>query len=124
MTNNETKMPIILIGNSFKYEVEATMKLFFSTARYSFGESREEAVGDEYVIAEVNGDKLRVEVKLNGEAPEVREAFADQSQNKEHELCRILFHILSDKTGIVPPWGLMTGIRPVKKVVELISFTF
>ena len=120
MTNNETKMPIILIGNSFKYEVEATMKLFFSTARYSFGESREEAVGDEYVIAEVDGDRLRVEVKLNGEAPEVREAVADQSQNKEHELCRILFHILSDKTGIVPPWGLMTGIRPVKKVVELI----
>lgn len=120
MTNNETKMPIILIGNSFKYEVEATMKLFFSTARYSFSESREEAVGDEYVIAEVDGDRLRVEVKLNGEAPEIREAAADQSQNKEHELCRILFHILSDKTGIVPPWGLMTGIRPVKKVVELI----
>ena len=120
MTNNETKMPIILIGNSFKYEVEATMKLFFSTARYSFGTSHEEAVGDEYVIAEVDGDRLRVEVKLNGEAPEIREAVADQSQNKEHEFCRILFHILSDKTGIVPPWGLMTGIRPVKKVVELI----
>ena len=97
MTNNETKMPIILIGNSFKYEVEATMKLFFSTARYSFGTSREEAVGDEYVIAEVDGDRLRVEVKLNGEAPEIREAVADQFHNKEHELCRILFHILSDK---------------------------
>ncbi|MBP5581903.1 MAG: coproporphyrinogen dehydrogenase HemZ [Ruminococcus sp.] len=120
MTNNETKMPIILIGNSYKYEVEATMKLFFSTARYSFGTSREEAVGAEYVIAEEDGDKLRVEVKLNGEVPEVREAVVDQSRNKEHELCRILFHILSDKTGIVPPWGLMTGIRPVKKVVELI----
>ena len=104
MTNNETKMPIILIGNSYKYEVEATMKLFFSTARYSFGTSREEAVGAEYVIAEEDGDKLRVEVKLNGEAPEVREAVVDQSQNKEHELCRVLFHILSDKTGIGPPW--------------------
>ena len=120
MTNNETKMPIILIGNSFKYEIEATMKLFFSTARYSFGESCEEAVGDEYVIAEVDGDRLRVEVKLSGEAPEVREAIADETQNKEHELCRVLFHILEHKTGIKPPWGLMTGIRPVKKVVELI----
>ena len=120
MTNNETKMPIILIGNSFKYEIEATMKLFFSTARYSFGESCEEAVGDEYVIAEVDGDRLRVEVKLSGEAPEVREAIAAETQNKEHELCRVLFHILEHKTGIKPPWGLMTGIRPVKKVVELI----
>jgi oxygen-independent coproporphyrinogen-3 oxidase len=113
-------MPIILIGNSYKYEIEATMKLFFSTARYSFGTSREEAVGDEYVIAETDGDKLRVEVKLCGEAPEIREAVVDETQTMEIELCRVLFHILSDKTGIVPPWGLMTGIRPVKKVVELI----
>lgn len=120
MTTNETKMPIILIGNSFKYEIEATMKLFFSTARYSFGTSREETVGDEYVIAETDGDKLRVEVKLGGDAPEIREAVITENQSMEIELCRVLFHILSDKTGIKPPWGLMTGIRPVKKVVELI----
>ena len=120
MTTNENKMPIILIGHSYKYEIEATMKLFFSTARYSFCTSREEAVGDEYVIAETDGNDLRVEVKLSGEAPVIRETAADETQSREHELCRLLFHILSDKTGIRPPWGLMTGIRPVKKVVELI----
>ena len=31
----------------------------------------------------------------------------------------MLYHILCDITGVVPPWGMMTGIRPVKKVIEL-----
>lgn len=120
MAVNDTKMPIILVGNSFKYEIEATLKLFFNTARYSFSSAREDAVGDDYIIAEVNGCRLSAEVRLNGDAPVTGEAQVDDDQDKEHELCRLIYHILSEKTGICPPWGLMTGIRPVKKVVELI----
>lgn len=120
MTTDNSKMPIILIGNSFKYEIEATLKLFFNTARYSFSNDRNDAVGDDYVIAEVNGDTLSAEVKLESEAPVKSELITDDSQDKEHEMCRLIYHILSEKTGITPPWGLMTGIRPVKKVIELI----
>ncbi len=119
MTTDNSKMPIILIGNSFKYEIEATLKLFFNTARYSFGSDRSESAGDAYVIAEVSGDTLSAEVKLRGEAPVKRSVTVDDTQDKEHEICRLIYHILSEKTGIAPPWGLMTGIRPVKKVVEL-----
>ena len=120
MTTDNSKMPIILIGNSFKYEIEATLKLFFNTARYSFSNDRNDAVGNDYVIAEVNGDTISAEVKLGSEAPVKSELITDESQDKEHEMCRLIYHILSEKTGITPPWGLMTGIRPVKKVIELI----
>ncbi|MBO4493565.1 MAG: coproporphyrinogen dehydrogenase HemZ [Ruminococcus sp.] len=123
MTTDNTKMPIILIGNSFKYEIEATMKLFFSTAHYTFGSSRDDITGDEYVIAEVSGDErtITAEVKLGGEEPVTRSATTDEPSENEHELCRLIFHILCEKTGIRPPWGLMTGIRPVKKVIELME---
>ena len=120
MTTDNSKMPIILIGNSFKYEIEATLKLFFNTARYSFSNDRNDAVGNDYVIAEVNGDTISAEVKLGSEAPVKSELITDESQDKEHEMCRLIYHILSEKTGITPPCGLMTGIRPVKKVIELI----
>ena len=119
MTSDNLKMPIILVGNSFKYEIEATLKLFFNTARYSFGNERSNAVGDEYIIAEVDGDKLIAEVKLKGNDAVIREITTNADQDKEHELCRLIYHILSEKTGITPPWGIMTGIRPVKKVIEL-----
>ena len=36
MNNNDLKMPIILIGNSFKYEIEATVKLFIHASRFNF----------------------------------------------------------------------------------------
>ena len=123
MTTDNTKMPIILIGNSFKYEIEATMKLFFSTAHYTFGSSRDDITGDEYVIAEVSGDgkTITAEVKLSGEAPVIRSSSPGDTSENEHELCRLIFHILCEKTGIRPPWGLMTGIRPVKKVIELMD---
>lgn len=123
MTADNTKMPIILIGNSFKYEIEATMKLFFSTAHYAFGSSREDIAGDEYVTAEVSddGSTVTAEVKLKGEVPVVRSIRTASPAQNEQELCRLIFHILSEKTGINPPWGLMTGIRPVKKVLELMD---
>ena len=123
MTTDNTKMPIILIRNSFKYEVEATMKLFFSTAHYTFGNSREDIKGNEYVIAEVSedGNTITAEVKLKGSEAVSRSLRTDESSLNEQELCRLIFHILSEKTGIRPPWGLMTGIRPVKKVLELME---
>lgn len=123
MATDNSKMTIVLIGNSFKYEIEATMKLFFSTAHYSFGSSREDLTGGEYVIAEVSEDEklITAEVKLNGEAPVIRSAHPQNISENEQELCRLLFHILCEKTGIRPPWGLMTGIRPVKKVLELMD---
>ncbi|MBQ8959831.1 MAG: coproporphyrinogen dehydrogenase HemZ [Ruminococcus sp.] len=125
---NDNKMPVVLIGNSFKYEVEATCKLFFHTRRYRFSEDPADASGEQFILAKISdeGDQalLFAKVKLSGREAVSGEkrlpASAEKSQ-REHELCRVLFHLLSDLTGIRPPWGLMTGIRPVKKVTELMD---
>lgn len=118
--NNDSKMPIVLIGNSFKYEIEATLKLFFNTARFTFCTDRSEIVGDRYVVAEVSDNsEFTVEVCLGSE-PVVTDGKAAPDK-LEHEICRAIFHTLCRLTGIRPPWGIMTGIRPVKKVTELIE---
>ncbi|MDO4864847.1 MAG: coproporphyrinogen dehydrogenase HemZ, partial [Ruminococcus sp.] len=118
--NNDSKMPIVLIGNSFKYEIEATVKLFFNTARFSFCTDRSEISGERYIVAEVRENSaFTVEVCLGGESV-VTEGKATPDK-LEHELCRAIFHTLCSLTGIRPPWGIMTGIRPVKKVTELIE---
>ncbi|MCM1133466.1 MAG: coproporphyrinogen dehydrogenase HemZ [Ruminococcus flavefaciens] len=129
MTDNN-KMPIVLIGNSFKYETEAVCKLFFHTARFSFSDDISNAVGDNFIVADVSyGDSVIIsaEVRLNGGESEKETSSLPLSAEKndiEHELCRLIYHILCRKTGINPPWGLMTGIRPVKKVTELIQKGF
>ena len=119
MTNNDLKMPVALIGNSFKYEIEAILKLFFNTARFSFISDRSCETEDSFVIAEIRDNKLIAEVRLSGSNIVSNSAPAGTDDENEFNLCRMLYHILCQKTGIIPPWGMMTGIRPVKKVIEL-----
>lgn len=119
MTNNDLKMPVALIGNSFKYEIEAILKLFFNTARFSFISDRSCETEDSFVIAEIRDNKLIAEVRLSGSNIVSNSAPVGTDDENEFNLCRMLYHILCQKTGITPPWGMMTGIRPVKKVIEL-----
>ena len=123
MINNDFKMPIIMIGNSFKYEIEATLKLFFSTARFSFSDSESDGAGDSFVIVRADeNNNISVRIRLNGADSEMSRTLPDNSAEKdmEYALCRMLYEQLVKLTGIDPPWGLLTGIRPVKKVVDLI----
>lgn len=125
--NTDFKMPIVLSGNSFKYEIESICKLFFHTARFRFSNDINDAQGDNYILASViydNGLFVVSQIRLNGDEPEheIKSLpFSAKKNDIEHELCRRIYHILCKKTGITPPWGLMTGIRPVKKVTELIA---
>ena len=116
-------MPVVLIGNSFKYEVEATLKLFFHADRFAFSDDISAATGENYVIAGAGEKSVYAKIMLSGKLSEADQALENTLSSDpsaaEHELCRLIFHIMSDRTGIVPPWGLMTGIRPVKKVIEL-----
>lgn len=123
----ENRIPIVLDGNSFKYEIEAVCKLFFHTARFDFSDDFEMLERESYILASVihdNGLFVVSQIRLNGDEPEKEVKSLPLTAEKnviEHELCRLIYHILSKKTGITSPWGLMTGIRPVKKVNELIQ---
>jgi len=123
MNNISSRMPVVLIGNSFKYEVEATLKLFFHADRFAFSDDINSASGESYVIAGAEENRVYTVIMLDGKRSEaehmLENSLISDPSSAEHELCRLIFHILSSRTGIVPPWGLMTGIRPVKKVVEL-----
>lgn len=123
-------MPVILIGNSFKYEIEATVKLFMPASRFSFSDNISDADSNSHIIASVtenNGiSELKADVKLDGgrhiSLSDTIGCTCDTNKNTvEHELCRLVYHALSRLLGITPPWGLMTGIRPVKKVTELLE---
>lgn len=121
---NNFKMPVILIGNSFKYEIEATLKLFFHENRFAFSDDISNAVRDNYVVACIqNENEISVEIMLNGVSESLSSVIDTSSEAyddvAEHELCRLIYRILTKRTGIQPPWGLMTGIRPLKKFTAL-----
>lgn len=119
-------MKILFSGNDFKYETEATVKLFVPS-RFTFHYDITDADGDIVMTRLKKGRKysyLYSYCRINGvvcrRSAHFENILADR-QLFEHELCRLVYLCLQKITGITPPWGLMTGIRPVKKMSELLS---
>ena len=120
--NNVSKMPVILIGNSFKYEIESTLKIFFPTEKFQFSDSIDNAIDDNFVVAGAEQGRIFTDIKINGQLFHNEKNISNNDTKYiEHELCRLIYHILKNALKITPAWGIMTGIRPVKKVTELIE---
>ncbi len=120
-------MTILLNNNSFKYETEATVKLFFPAERFNFLYEGSQADGDLimtrlrkgrkytyfYVYVRIGSKSLRRSSKLENDKI--------SDSDCEFAICRLLFDLLCLITGKKSEWGLITGIRPVKKVNTLIE---
>lgn len=61
-----------------------------------------------------------VKVRYDGKTCE-KEEFVHFENDMELSLSRLLFKAMSEITGIVPKWGVITGIRPVKRVNDMLS---
>ena len=122
-------MTIILSNHSFKYETEAIAKLFIPAQRFNFLFDDLSAQNDDYIFtrikkgrnftclyaaSSINGKKSRKACKINN-------SDVDYTAECELELCRMVYLTLQKLTGITPKWGMLTGVRPVKKVIPLIE---
>lgn len=123
-------MTLILSGHDYKYELESVLKLFIPAKRFSFvydNEDFKSVSGDYfftrkrvlkngvllYVICRI-GDKTAHQTKI------LNNHYADDSEY-EFVLSVLFFKALSRLTGINPKWGVITGVRPVKRVNEMLD---
>lgn len=102
-----------LIGNNFKYETENIIMIFFPDQKI-----RENERGDFMnIAADSSGADLCVSIEYNNK---IYSDKCEKSGNDELSLCRMIFLILSEITGIKPDWGMLTGVRPTKLLRTLI----
>lgn len=116
-------MTICFKGNSCKYEIEAVMKLFLPLETFEFIFDDDAPEGDKAVISKEDTDgvsHLTCDVVYGGKHIVKSGETADEG-GCELILCQLLYSIMSEITGIVPEWGCLTGIRPVKKVNALLD---
>lgn len=123
-------MKIILNGHNFKYEIEATVKLFIFAQHFEFvnDDYTADYYGD-FILTELKTDNgitsLNAVVSYNGKklhkSADIPENTENYKNKCELELCRLVYVMLKEITGIHSPWGLLTGIRPVKRVSKLID---
>lgn len=102
-----------LVGNDFKYEIENIIQLFFPEQKTS------PLKGDFAKISVFKYNlNLSVTVRLDGEFYE-KSTVAPLESDCERLLCKMLFEILSNHTGLKPKWGIQTGVRPTKLLRNL-----
>lgn len=101
----------LYINNPFHYELENLTRLFYPNEKITVIRDSDEFT--EPYIKAFRDDKLFVEVK-SGEY--IKSSYADISDDTEDErmLCELLYKILCELTSVTPPWGMITGVRPVK----------
>lgn len=131
-------MQMFFAGLPSPYELEHLVRIFYPGARLLPARPPRAGGGKRppLVLARAGKKRLRAAVRLapaQDAAPEARPggaaapapnpaprvywAAAPRPQNEaevEYALCRLVYDLLRRVTGLRPPWGMMTGVRPVR----------
>ena len=110
-------MKIYITGLPSGYEVEHLVRLFYPMAPLTLTPPEED---EDCVWAEKKEDSLYAMVREQGQsrdaaAPLPRPVEAG-GETVEFTLASLTYDLLRSWTGIRPPWGKMTGVRPVRLI--------
>ena len=108
-------MQILLRGAAAGYEAEHVARIFFPGASLAGADfPLEEPSAD--VVAAVDHNLAQIVYLRRGGVLRWRMASIDRDaprKDRELALCKLLSGLLCTETGVRPPWGMMTGVRPV-----------
>ena len=102
-------MNICVRGLSSVYEPENVARLFFANARLVRRLSRKE----DGVLARA-GRRLAAGVRLGGRCTVLYAPRPADEKQAELALAGLVYELLKQATGVRPPWGMLTGVRPVR----------
>ena len=110
-------MKIYITGLPSGYEVEHLVRLFYPMAPLTLTPPEN---AEDYVWAEKTPDGLHTLVRQDGRSAErhapLPAPVEQGGETPEFSLASLTYDLLRDWTGIRPPWGKMTGVRPVRLI--------
>ena len=110
-------MNIYITGLGSGYEVEHLVRLFYPMAPLTLTPPED---GADCVWAEKRPDKLWAMVRQGGKSQTAEAPLPipveEGGETPEFALASLTYDLLRSWTGIRPPWGKMTGVRPVRLV--------
>lgn len=110
-------MKIFIINHDYHYEIENITRLFFQNEKLVV-EREFEPEDEAYIYTEIRTDNDRtealVDVFVDGTHRTNSVFVNSDSDDVELEISILLYDIFTQITGITPPWGVLTGVRPIK----------
>lgn len=111
-------MKIFVRGAVSSYEFENLARIFFPGAQVmqSPAEARQECIFVRVAAQKpAAGSRILVGLRHQG-AVHLRTVRLQSAARLEYEACCLLYALLRQVTGIRPPWGMLTGVRPVRLI--------
>ena len=113
-------MILVIDSHPYRYEAEALCRMFLRGRELKIFEGAD-IPEDDFIYTGIFGDEISVRIKMDGKDLSLN---AEEGENKAAKLEYLLYKLLSGITGMVPKWGTLTGIRPVKLALSLMDGGF
>lgn len=110
-------MILVIDSHPYRYEAEALCRLFLRGRELKIYEG-EEIPAEDFIYTSVSGDEISVRVNMDGKDISAKDSAAE---NKAAKMEYLLYKTLSEITGLLPKWGTLTGIRPVKLALSMMD---
>lgn len=120
-------MKIYIINNTFHYEMENLTRVFFPNEKIEIIKCTavpQDALDSPYVATSVestdNYSRVSVQTVFDSFSKNITQQveYVEDTEEYQTELERTmavcLYKLLSEYTGLTPPWGILTGVRPIK----------
>lgn len=123
-------MILHVINHTYKYESEKICRIFFPAEKIVFS-ADDGITGDDtaevFTVFDETDDEFVFLCKALIDGKEDSYSFSctkqgnDSDSQKERLLAKAMLKVLSSLTGIKPPWGILTGVRPAKLMRQYIN---
>ena len=101
-------------AGKYKYEAERLITAFFPSERIELCFDSEPK-GDGWVSLYADDEHLQA-VLSDGDRKQLSLPSSKDGGRDELLLCGLMYDLLKEHTGISMPWGILTGVRPVKVI--------
>ena len=112
-------MILAVLNHSFHYETENLCRLFFPNETIKLVYENGNYGNEDTVETRIADGTVYVFCLISGKSVK-KQSPSTFSEKDELVMGRLLFDCLSEITGYLPPWGVLTGVRPSKLMTKYI----
>lgn len=113
-------MKIYIKNHNYHFELENLTRLFYPNEKITVERTIPDSLEAPYIYTEM-GNVLLVKAQIQGHNYHKTMEKTEDSMENERRFAQMIFEILTEHTQIVPPWGILTGVRPVKLLRRLME---
>ncbi|MDR0914751.1 MAG: coproporphyrinogen dehydrogenase HemZ [Oscillospiraceae bacterium] len=111
-------MRLYINNHSFHYECENLVRVFFPNLKITV-EREQKALIAPYVATTVTNSEIIVTVKIDEFEQTLTAPKQDSDAKNEIAMAQMIYKLLCSQSGADQPWGILTGVRPIKLIKSL-----